>query len=89
MPFDDLKAYYRERYDSHDPWGSNISFWFDVCEVLHARGADIPAHWEYKPGLCSDITDEFITEFKTADLVKLGNLLCRFDALCRRLELNY
>jgi len=90
LQFETLKQYYMESHDYGDPWGSNISFWLDLCAVLWARDETIPAEWEYSPGLGSpDCEDEHLTEYSSEALLQLGALLYRIDAYYRHIGLSY
>lgn len=43
---------FRERYDSHDRWGSVMIFWFVVADEVHYnRPEAVPATWGFSPGL--------------------------------------
>jgi hypothetical protein len=69
---------------NYDPWGTAMAALFDVAAELWWRGEDVPAHWEYSPGMVDDPRDrdscfyELATETDTETLTQFGNLLERF-----------
>lgn len=92
-----LIAEYRNMGDC-DAWGSSMQAWFAVAHELFARGADIPSHWEFKPGICltpetaredDNYWFEVFGEYSDEDLVTFGNILERYARLLKHLEQNY
>jgi hypothetical protein len=92
----DLKSEYR-LVSSGDPWGDCMSAWFDCAEFLHATGADIPAHWEFRPSpvlrTVDDLEDGYWRGvFEQTDepiIVEFGNLLCRLAGILRACGKDY
>lgn len=70
----------------HDPWGTALSWWFDIADVLHAEGAVIPSGWGFSPGLgatreleFSNVADMWVAGYVDADDLRYaGNVLARF-----------
>ncbi len=89
-----LKGYYRDTYDKGDPWGSNISAMFTVCDYLQfIRGGDVPASLEYGPGAGYPDEYEYLLPALQAatydEIYAFLRLLERFDRLCRAKGLDY
>lgn len=93
---------FREEFDSLDPWGSALNAQFDIAECLTRYGVDIPAHWEYSPGLSAsyepheDTSTWFAMELDVLmrqgheqNIIHAGNVLCRYVALCESEGLSY
>jgi len=78
-----------------DPWGTSLAALFDVAAELWWRGVSIPGHWDYSPGAGSDPREPdsyfAVLAADTSDvvLIKFGNLLERYTALCRRYGKDY
>ena len=70
---------YKLSADSYDNWGSVMSVWFEIADVLHwIRGAKVPDHWEHKAGLGKDaIQNDWLYSCSDEVLIRLGNTLER------------
>lgn len=42
---------FRENFDGGDPWGSTIEAHFQVAYTLMRHGVDVPADWQFSPGM--------------------------------------
>lgn len=81
-----------------DAWGSAMNAWFAVAHELYARRADIPLHWEFKPG-CTTTPEnardddnywfEAFVGVSDADLVRFGNILERYSRMLKRAGEDY
>jgi len=67
--------------DPADPWGSAVNALFDIAESLHwHHGEDVPAHWEFSPGMSRPDPEGFAEvcdEASPSDLIAYGNTLIR------------
>lgn len=81
-----------------DAWGSAMNAWFAVAHELYARHANIPAHWEFKPGCTTTAENarddgnywfEVFQDYGTDDLIRFGNILERYARLIRRAGKDY
>lgn len=90
-----LDMFRSEQFDSSDPWGSALNAQFDIAECLHRNGVDVPAHWEFSPGLAAshEPTEEDSTWFAmelevmikqghVRNIIDAGNVLARYITLC-------
>ena len=90
-----LDLFRTDQFDSSDPWGSAINAQFDIAECLTRYGVDIPAHWEYSPGLSASYEpneedsslfamelDVLMRQGHLSNIIHAGNVLCRYVALC-------
>jgi hypothetical protein len=73
---EDLLSDFAMAFDRGDPWGSVMVELFDVCEHLTARGDEVPAEWEFRPGAggCEDPRPHW-ERIDAADLVAWGECL--------------
>ena len=91
-------------FDGGDPWGSCLGTLFAICETLYRRHVDIPAHWDFKPGLgleirrdepADDDDDVQVYELMTdpaytdQGLLYWGELLSRYAGLLESKGLDY
>lgn len=92
-PMRDLLDRFNTEYDSGDPWGSVMGWWFKICDELYRRGAGVPLRWEYTPGAGGapdpEEGDFCLSYYKSEDLIIFGDLLCKFAAACKRGGLDY
>ena len=77
-----------------DPWGTTMSAWFDIAEILYCRGDNIPPEWEFRPSpLIYDLSGgylvEELSELSSDTLRKLGNLLSRYTRILKFYGRNY
>ena len=91
----------RYEFDSSDPFGSALNAHFDIAECLYRHGAEIPADWEFSPGLAAeheldDDASYFATELDLmmrqghySNLIHAGNVLMRYVAQCKLAGLDY
>jgi len=92
-----LKQFKHElRGDYHsDKWGEVMGAWFDCCDHLSVRGADIPSHWQYRPGAFGAHLEKdsyYYSIFKKCSnrqLLIIGNFLCRLSGFLERAGLSY
>lgn len=82
---DELKARYREDYDSYDPYGSCVFWLFDLCESLYwHHNHPVPQELQFSPGL-SDPHDgeggarEFCDNTSPEALVEFAMILNRLN----------
>ena len=75
---DVIKYDFRMDLDTYDAWGSVMSWWFDIAEALHARGEDIPAEWQFRPGAGGCEESERLEDYSSDTLEQFGNLLNRY-----------
>jgi hypothetical protein len=88
--------------DSYDPFGSVMSEFFDVADILYAEGAVIPDEWAYRHGAGSSRTVQEMAEEGSAlaqlfdsgvvsldDIRELGDLLSDASEMARELLLDY
>lgn len=81
----------------YDPWGTAMSFWFQLCDYLHfLRRTDVPDEWQYRPSpLGCDIDENDMEqylnweEYTTAQLIDMGNFLCRYTNFLKRAGKDY
>lgn len=89
----DLKEEFKFSGDSGDPWGSCLSVHFQLADYLHfKRSASVPQHWEYSPGLGSDIDPEWENFFESTpleQLIQFGNILERYANILRTQGKDY
>lgn len=80
-------------YDSGDPFGSVMRWWFAVCEELTRRGEDVPASWNYRPGALGVPNEpedgEDLTVYSVNELRSLGMLLDSFHDVIVKAGLDY
>lgn len=94
IDLDALKTEWRMTYDKGDSWGCVMAWLFAIADEMHwQRDLEVPAKWEYSPGMgigdtesyqyqaCHAATDEALTA--------LGEMLWRFRDLCIRKGLDY
>lgn len=43
-----IRELIRQDHDDGDPWGSTMSHWFAVADMLHRLGYVTPPEWEYQ-----------------------------------------
>jgi len=79
----DIRTEFRLRYDPHDGWGCVIGAFFEVAETLYAWGEDVPAEWEFRPGLGEPEAAEWLDGFDADTLVDFGNVLDRWSDMLR------
>ncbi len=84
----ELRDEVRTFWDDGDVYGSLMSWWFSLCDVLTDDGEDIPAEWHYRPGAAGVSDSDFYAYGACAratadDLRRLG---ARFSRLYDRLE---
>lgn len=97
MQYSDLKNELRANDLKGDPWGCSMIAWFDVAAELAYRGADVPAHWDYRPSpICPDdprepesLFAEIAAEAGTEDLIRFGYLLERYTRRLERAGMSY
>ena len=77
---DDIKHEFRVDFDSHDPWGSVMGWFFDVAETLYARDAYIPEEWQFRPGRGESEESERLEDYSSDTLLQFGNVLNRYAA---------
>ena len=89
----DLISAFREDDLTGDPWGTAMSWWFSVAGELHFnRNVECPSHWEHRAGMGPDEDSwpfETIKNESTEDLVRFGNILCRFAGIMERQGRSY
>lgn len=74
-----LMQEFRLFYDSGDPWGSTMGWWFSVAGEMWERGLAIPDAWQYRASpfggrdpdayetpICESATDEALILFGRA-----------------------
>ena len=79
----EIRSEFRLGYDSYDKWGSVLMAFFNVAETLDAWGEDVPAEWEFSPGLGEPEAAEWLDGFDADTLVDFGNVLNRWSNLLR------
>lgn len=97
-----LDLYRSDAHDSTDPWGSALNAQFDIAECLHRHGADVPAEWQFSPGLAAqhdlDTEDaswfaleieEMMLQGHYSNLVHAGTVLMRYVAQCELAGKSY
>ena len=79
--------------DFEDAWGTTLSWWFSVAELLYHKGQELPATWqfrdspvhdprEYEPEDCYE--DQMLSDmwhagdFFLADLRTFGDVLTKY-----------
>lgn len=90
--FEDFMQEFRLMCD--DSWGDTLEAHFAAAGEMNERGLDIPAEWEYRPGLfggkdpdsywtdmCEGMSDE--------DLEKVGRFMFRYARLLKRAGKDY
>jgi hypothetical protein len=92
--YKDIKHDAMLTYDSYDAWGWAMTWWFAVADEMTRRGLDIPATWQYRPGL--DVSrDEDSYEDETLELADddalehFGNVLARFARILEHQGKDY
>ena len=94
MSYADMKAEYMADNPSDDPWGTCLSWHFDLCDYIHwTLQEEVPSAWCYDPGFADRPDDDgrqgtFILE-TYKDLVKFGNLLKRYADKLRQAGKDY
>lgn len=92
----ELKTAFRETYDAGDPWGSCMAWRFAIADYLEFEtDAGTPTEWHFKPAPFGPAEESY--EFQelqrikpdASDLEEFGEILLRFDNMCRRQGLNY
>lgn len=84
----------RDDYDSGDKWGWCMSWLFDLCAVIEIRGWEVPAEAQYRSGVFGPHIEDKerkrgMAELTTEALQHAVRVLCRYERLCRRADLNY
>jgi hypothetical protein len=94
-------ALFRDTDDSFDPWGSALSAFFQVADVLwHASAEEIPAEWDYRHSpVCAFGSDDFLAaelrfqhdfgRITDDDLIFAGTVLSRLVNFYRSQGLDY
>ena len=86
---DDIKHEFRVDFDSYDPWGDVMGWWFDIAETLHARGAYIPEEWEFRPGAGFAGESARLEGYSSDTLEQFGNKLNRYAGALKRAGRDY
>jgi hypothetical protein len=70
---------YKLHADSYDHWGSVMSVWFDITNILYwIRETPIPNDWDYRAGAGQDDTqNQWLHDCSDDVLIRLGNTLER------------
>lgn len=96
MTYLELKCELMANWDPGDRWGSAMAMFFDVCAEMYQRSLEIPAAWQYKPGLSVErnqiCTDQHVLLHYYAEdesLVRLGRALNAYTGLLRRQGEDY
>jgi len=88
---------------SGDAWGDTMGAWFDIADILHCDGAEIPPDWQYRRGstlaedhcreeslFFADTLDDWREGAITADdLRHVGNVLARYSSILRAQGRDY
>ncbi len=93
-------ALIREDDIKHDPWGTAMSWHFAIADCLVEWGPPYPpAAWHYRQAAGGPETDSYAYmelsgllsagEITASDLVKVGNVLARFENLCELRGMSY
>lgn len=78
-----------------DPWAQAMGAFFECAGRMNKRGLDIPAEWNYRPGMGNDGTDKdnyFYSLFARCgnkQLSTIGNYLFRLTNALERAGLSY
>ena len=89
----------REDDIKYDPWGTCMMHWFGISETLYWETGEVPADWEYSPGMAGEPSDEppgtdYAEALKSgrltvADLTYAGNVLSRWSHVLERAGRDY
>lgn len=78
-----------------DPWGESMGAFFECAGRMNRRGLDIPAEWNYRPGMGNDGTDKdnyFYSLFARCSdkqLLAIGNYLYRLTNILDKAGKSY
>ncbi len=77
-----------------DTWGTAIDAWFECAGHMYERSIQIPAEWEYRPGLFGGTEEDnyffpLFTECTETELQKIGGFLFRYCEYLRFKGINY
>ena len=89
--------------DDGDPWGTCMMHWFGVAEVLYWEHGEVPAAWEFHPGIVPANAEDEITEWPGTEyrdalrrgdlsaeqLTYVGNVLDRWSRCIRHAGRDY
>lgn len=86
----ELSSALRLFWDNGDPYGSIMSLWFPIANIIAMRGDHVPDAWDFREGAGGpslDDEDEYLVEiiqpYQTPVLVEFGDFL---ERLYLRLE---
>lgn len=84
---------FREDFDSYDAFSSALNAQFDIAECLFRYGVEVPASWEFSPGLAAGhslntedasffavVIDGMVRQGHVSNLIHAGNVLMRYVA---------
>lgn len=91
MRQDDLK---------YDPWGTSMSWHFALCDVMVEWAPPYPpADWKFRQAMAGPDTESFAYqeltslmesgELSSTDLLRIGNVLHRYEAMLDRAGRSY
>tara|TARA_R110000822_G_scaffold91439_3_gene210782 strand:- start:295 stop:570 length:276 start_codon:yes stop_codon:yes gene_type:complete len=89
MNIEDMKEEFRMSFDRHDSWGHVMSAWFDIAEALHARGDDVPSHWEFHSGPSQEHEASWLHHYKSDVMSDFGEILCRWAGMLKSAGRDY
>lgn len=95
MTTKEFKQEYHTFTDKYDKWGECMDALFEVAAHLFYRGAEIPNHWQYSPGLGGDPKEEenywyeLFEETDSETLTEIGNILERYSQILDGKGLSY
>lgn len=78
-----------------DPWATTMDAWFECAGRMNRRGLDIPAEWNYRPGMGSDGTDKenywysLFARCGNKQLLTIGNYLHRLTTALDKAGKSY
>jgi hypothetical protein len=85
----------------YDPWGTCMMHWFGVANVLYSEFGEVPADWEFRPGMGAGEIDseespdyQYLESLRAGeltenDLIYAGNVLSRWSNRLKRAGRDY
>lgn len=95
MSIADMKAEIRQDDIAYDPWGTVMSWRFDLCDWITFEACfDVPSDWEFRPGAgqCepeADCPNYPYEDELQADVLAFGELLKRYTDKLRQAGKDY